>query len=73
MESEVTKRSDVLGGMPCFTGTRVPVKSLFDHLRLGYSIDGFIEQFPTVHRHQAERVLARSSRSMSESASTVQK
>jgi uncharacterized protein (DUF433 family) len=46
-----------LGGTPCFTGTRVPVASLFDHLRLGHTVAYFLEQFPTVTREQVEAVL----------------
>lgn len=46
-----------MGGTPCFTGTRVPAESLFDHLRHGYSIDEFLEQFPTVKREQVDAVL----------------
>jgi uncharacterized protein (DUF433 family) len=47
----------ILGGTPCFAGTRVPVESLFDHLRAGYTIDAFLEQFPTVKREQVLAVL----------------
>lgn len=48
---------DILGGVPCFVGTRVPVVSLFDYLRGGYTVDYFLSQFPTVTREQAEQVL----------------
>lgn len=48
---------DILGGTPCFAGTRVPVKSLFDHLKLGYSVDEFLQQFPTVKREQVSALL----------------
>jgi len=48
---------DILGGTPCFAGTRVPVDSLFAHLQQGYTIDYFLEQFPTVQRKQIEAVL----------------
>jgi uncharacterized protein (DUF433 family) len=48
----------ILGGTPCFAGTRVPVKSFFDHLKLDYSIDEFLEQFPSVERIQIEQLLA---------------
>jgi uncharacterized protein (DUF433 family) len=48
---------DIQGGTPCFAGTRVPVKSLFDALRRGRSLDYFLEQFPSVKREQASRVL----------------
>ena len=61
MKTEVIKiDQNVLGGTPCFAGTRVPTRSLFDHLKLGYSIDGFLEQFPTVKREQVEALLEQS-------------
>ncbi len=44
---------DILGGTPVFFGTRVPVKSLFDHLEAGDSLDEFLESFPSVTREQA--------------------
>lgn len=48
---------EILGGTPCFAGTRVPVKSLFDHLDSGYTTDYFLAQFPTVTREQVHQVL----------------
>jgi len=39
---------DVLGGAPVFAGTRVPVKTLFDYLEAGDSLDTFCEDFPSV-------------------------
>jgi len=48
---------DIQGGTPCFSGTRVPIKSLFDALRHGRSVDYFLEQFPSVSREQAAAVL----------------
>ena len=45
-------------GTPCFDGTRVAVQTFFDHLEDGYSIDGFLEQFPTVKREQVLQLLA---------------
>ncbi|MCL4740863.1 MAG: DUF433 domain-containing protein [Phycisphaerales bacterium] len=48
---------NILGGTPCFAGTRVPVESLFEHLRRGYTVDYFLSQFPTVTREQVEAVL----------------
>lgn len=53
---------EIQGGAPCFAGTRVPVKSLFDALARGRSLDYFLEQFPTVTKDQAEQVLAEASR-----------
>ncbi len=55
--AHVERNPKILGGEACFAGTRVPVRSLFDHLKRGYSIDEFLTQFPTVSREQAEGVL----------------
>ncbi len=44
-------------GEPCFTGTRVPVQTLFDHLRAGDPIEAFLEGFPDVPRDQAVAVI----------------
>ena len=40
-----------------FLGTRVPVKSLFDHLEAGDSIEQFLEGFPSVKREQVITLL----------------
>jgi uncharacterized protein (DUF433 family) len=50
--SVITSRPDIMHGTPCFAGTRVPVKSFFDHLQAGYTVDGFLEQFPSVSKQQ---------------------
>jgi uncharacterized protein (DUF433 family) len=46
-----------MSGTAVFMGTRVPVKALMDYLRLGHTLDEFLEAFPTVEREQAEAVL----------------
>jgi uncharacterized protein (DUF433 family) len=46
-----------LGGVPVFRGTRVPVKSLFDHLHAGDSLETFLDDFPGVAREQAQGVI----------------
>lgn len=53
----VQSEPDVLGGTPCFAGTRVPVESLFDHLQRGYTVDYFQSQFPTVDPAHIQAVL----------------
>ena len=52
-EQIITQDPDIHGGMPVFTGTRVPVKSLIDHLKAGDGLDYFLEGFPSVSRQQA--------------------
>lgn len=56
-EEIIQSNPEVLGGTPVFTGTRVPVRSLFDHLEAGDSIDDFLEGFPSVRRDQVIALL----------------
>jgi uncharacterized protein (DUF433 family) len=56
-ESPIQVDPEIQGGTPCFAGTRVPVKSLFDALDRGRSLDDFLEQFPSVSREAVEHVL----------------
>jgi uncharacterized protein (DUF433 family) len=44
---------EILGGIPVFVGTRVPVKNLFDYLEGGDRLEDFLDQFPSVTREQA--------------------
>ncbi len=53
---EIAIDPEVLSGTPVFKGTRVPVQSLFDWLETE-TLDEFLENFPTVSRDQAVKVL----------------
>jgi uncharacterized protein (DUF433 family) len=55
----ITIDPDILGGTPVFKGTRVPVKSLFSYLEDNYTLDQFLEYFPSVTREMARAVLER--------------
>lgn len=57
MESPITIDPEIQFGTPVFTGTRVPVESLFWHLESGISLDAFLDDFPSVSRAQAIAVL----------------
>jgi uncharacterized protein (DUF433 family) len=52
-QSVVVSDPEILGGTPCFRGTRVPVDSLIDYLEAGDSLDEFLENFPSVSREAA--------------------
>ena len=52
----VISDKDIAAGVPVFNGTRVPVKTLFDHL-IESSLDRFLAGFPSVSRQQAEAVI----------------
>ena len=49
---------DILGGVPVFQGTRVPVHNLLDYLAAGRPLSDFLEGFPGVSREQAVAFLA---------------
>lgn len=61
LEGAVTINSDILGGTPVFTGTRVPVENLFEFLEAGDSLETFFRAFPRVKPEHAKRVLSESS------------
>ena len=60
MSKVVVQDDEILGGEPVFAGTRVPVKSLFDHLEAGDSIEDFLDGFPSVKREQVITLLEES-------------
>ena len=53
----ITRNPNILGGIPVFTGTRVPIKALFEYLEAGDSLDIFLDHFPSVERAQAVELL----------------
>jgi uncharacterized protein (DUF433 family) len=60
MPEAITRDAEVMHGTPVFRGTRVPVKTLFEYLEHGDSLDDFLEGFPTVSRELAVQVLEES-------------
>jgi len=58
MDSALVKRNpEIISGTLCFSGTRVPVKNLFDYLEGSSSLEEFLEDFPTISRERAIAVL----------------
>lgn len=51
------RHPEILSGTPVFVGTRVPVRSLFDYLEGGDTLEEFLRQFPSVKREQTIAVL----------------
>jgi uncharacterized protein (DUF433 family) len=49
---------EILGGTPCFSGTRVPLATFLDHIEAGCSLDEFLKGYSGVKREQALAVLA---------------
>jgi len=52
MELFVTSNPDVLGGESVFAGTRVPMRSWFEHRFQRNALEEFLKGFPTVRREQ---------------------
>lgn len=53
----VTVDPEIMSGVPCFTKTRVPIKTLHDFIENGDSIDKFLDEFPSVSREQVVEYL----------------
>lgn len=57
LEEVVWSDPERMSGTPCFYGTRVPIKHLFDYLEGGQSLETFLEDFEGISREQADAVL----------------
>ncbi len=55
--SLIQRSNEILGGTPVFAGTRVPVQTLFDYLEEGDNLNEFLDDFPSVSKEHAVRVL----------------
>ena len=56
-ELPITTDPDIVSGAPVFCGTRVPVEALINNLEAGLTLEEFLENFPSVTREQAIKVL----------------
>lgn len=54
----IQRDPQIMSGALVFTGTRVPIQTLFDYLADGCSVTEFLDQFPTVRPDQVQQVLA---------------
>ena len=55
---------EILGGIPVFVGTRVPLQNLIDYLSAGDSLEDFLHSFPSVSREQAVAALAQAAEAL---------
>lgn len=63
-EEVITRDPEIMGGVACFRGTRVPFQTLLDYLESGDTLDNFLEQFPGVSREMAIAALERAKDSL---------
>jgi uncharacterized protein (DUF433 family) len=58
MDTNVINRDpEILGGVPVFSGSRVPIAILFEYLEAGENLDEFLDNYPSVSRAQAIELL----------------
>lgn len=57
MRNPITIHPDIQSGSPVFTGTRVPIKCMFDYLRAGEPLEEFLQDFPSVTKEHAIEVM----------------
>lgn len=67
----ITIDPEILGGTPVFSGTRVPIKNLYDYLATGESIENFLEDFESVSRKQVVKLLQLSCNLVQQSTLTL--
>lgn len=48
---------ETMGGTPVFTGTRIPVQTLFDYIEGGDDLNEFLDDYPTISKEVAVEVL----------------
>ena len=60
MERIIQIDPKIQSGEPVFYQTRVPIKSLFDYISTGESLETYLEDFPAVSREQALYILEKS-------------
>jgi len=73
----MTERQDILivdpeiqGGTPVFRGTRVPVRTLLDHLASGGTLPSFLDDYPSVSGEQAQAALELAGEALTAGASS---
>lgn len=56
MSSVILIDPEILSGTPVFSGTRVPIRNLFDYIQGGHPLSEFLDDFPSVTRQQVEKL-----------------
>ena len=57
IKNYITINREIQNGQPVFTGTRVPIQTLFWHLERNITLEEILEDFPSVSKDQAIAVL----------------
>ena len=54
--SSISVHPEIQDGAPVFSGTRVRVETFYDFMRIGVSVNEFLDEFPSITRDQAMEV-----------------
>lgn len=52
----ITVHPEIQDGAPVFSGTRIRIETFYDFMRIGVSINEFLDEFPSITRDQALEV-----------------
>ena len=61
---QISIDKEVMSGTPVFTGTRVPIKNLFDYIKGGDDLSEFLDDFPSVSKESAIAILEMAKKSL---------
>ena len=67
----ITVEQDIMSGTPVFSGTRVPIQTLFDYLMDGCELAEFLDNFPSVSQEAALTILAYASHHVTREATVA--
>lgn len=54
--SSISVSPEIQDGAPVFSGTRIRIETFYDFLRIGVSVNEFLDEFPSITRDQALEV-----------------
>ena len=54
--SSISVHPEIQDGAPVFSGTRIRIETFYDFLRIGVSVNEFLDEFPSITRDQALEV-----------------
>lgn len=66
----ITINPEILGGTPVFSGTRVPIRILFEYIESGDNLNEFLDEFPSVTKALAIATLEQALTSITTHAHT---
>ena len=67
-EWPIVRNPRIMGGVPCFRGTRIPATVLFDNLAAGVPLEEILLNYPTLARQDALAVLRAAGRMVADRA-----